>query len=170
MNVKPAGVADIAALQALFQEAIDWQAAKGLPTFATFSASFFAREIEKGAVFVAEEDNQLVGTVSLYETDELIWDGDTEPALYIHRLVSRRGAQGRGVGAGLVQWSRQKAAAMNKQWLRVDCWAINTELCRFYDRQGFLRVRQKNLEPSEALPEHYQNIVLQLFQMPAVKS
>lgn len=170
MQVNQARVEQIPALQSLFAEAIAWQRAKGMPTFANLSTSFFEQEIHKGAVYVAEENDRLVGSVSLYEADELIWDGDPASALYLHRLVSLRGAEGRGVGASLVLWSRQKAAAMGKQWLRVDCWASNAELCRFYDRQGFHRVRQKNTGESEELPEHYQNIILQLFQMPAVSA
>jgi GNAT superfamily N-acetyltransferase len=168
MKVNQARVEDIPALQTLFEEAIAWQKEKGMPTFSTLSASFLEQEIQKGAVYVAEENDRIVGSVSLYEADDRIWDGDSASALYIHRLVSLRGAEGRGVGASLVLWSRQKAAAMGKQWLRVDCWASNEELCRFYDRQGFRRVRRKNTGESEELPEHYQNIILQLFEMPAV--
>ncbi|MBI3650556.1 MAG: GNAT family N-acetyltransferase [Acidobacteria bacterium] len=167
MNVKQATVADIPAIQALFTEAIHWQEAKGLPTFAHLSAAFFAQEINKGAVFLAEVDDQIVGTISLYEADDKIWDGDPDTALYIHRLISRRGAAGRGVGAALLEWSHKRAAAFDKQWLRVDSWANNEELCRFYESQGFHKVRRKNTGTNEDLPEHYQNIILQLFQMPA---
>ena len=166
MNVKQATVEDIAALQTLFREAVEWQEAKGVPTFASFPDSFFAEEIRKGAVFVAEAGEEVIGTVSLYEADDFLWDHDSAPALYIHRLVSRRGVEGRGVGAALVEWSRRKAAAMGKEWLRVDCWADNEELCRFYDRQGFIRVRVKDTGDNQDLPAHYQNILLQLFQMP----
>src|SRR4051812_41449269 len=116
MNVKQAKIEEIAALQSLFQEAIAWQKAKGMPTFATLSASFFEQEINKGAVFVAEANERIIGSISLYEADDLIWDHDSATALYIHRLVSLRGAEGRGVGARLVQWSLQKALAMGKEW------------------------------------------------------
>jgi len=101
MNVKQATVEEIPALQALFQEAIEWQREKGMPTFATLSASFFEQEITNGAVFVSDENGRIVGSISLYEADDLIWDYDSSPALYIHRLVSLRGAQGRGVGANV---------------------------------------------------------------------
>ena len=167
MEVREAKIDDIDELKALFAAAIAWQQQRGVPTFTTFPSSFFAQEINKGAVFVARRDGKLVGTVSLYESDDFIWDNDAAPALYIHRLASLRTTEGRGVGAALIAWSRRRAAELGKHWLRVDCWADNDELCRFYQRQGFTPVRDKNTGRHAALPEHYQNINLRLFQMSA---
>lgn len=166
MEIRLARSEEIDELQALFAATIAWQQQRGVPTFSSFPASFFAQEINKGAVFVAWRAGQFVGTVSLYESDDFIWDNDPAPALYIHRLASLRMAEGRGAGAALIAWSRQRAARMGKQWLRVDCWADNDELCRFYEGQGFSPVRVKNTGQHAALPEHYQSINLQLFQMP----
>lgn len=165
MEMQQAQIAEIDELQALFASAIAWQQQRGVPTFTTFPASFFAQEINEGAIFVARRAGKLVGTVSLYEADDYIWDNDAAPALYIHRLASLRTAEGRGVGAALIGWSRRRAAELGKQWLRVDCWADNIELCRFYERQGFSIVRDKNTGQHAGLPEHYQNINLRLFQM-----
>jgi GNAT superfamily N-acetyltransferase len=166
MEVQQARIEEVGELQALFAAAIAWQRQRGVPTFTTFPASFFAQEIDKGAIFLAWRGGQLVGTVSLYEADDFIWDNDAAPALYIHRLASLRTMEGRGVGGALIAWSRQRAVRLGKQWLRVDCWADNDELCRFYEGQGFTRVRIKNTGQHAGLPEHYQQINLQLFQMP----
>lgn len=166
MEVRQAQIGDIDELQALLAVAIAWQQQRGVPTFTTFPSSFFAQEINKGAVFVARRDGKLMGTVSLYESDDFIWDNDAAPALYIHRLASLRTAEGRGVGAALIEWSRQRAAELGKHWLRVDCWANNDELCRFYAQQGFSSMRDKNTGENATLPEHYQNINLRLFQLP----
>lgn len=166
MEIRQARIEEIDDLQALFVATIAWQQQRGVPTFSRFPASFFAQEINKGAVFVAWRAGKLVGTISLYESDDFIWDNDLAPALYIHRLASLRMAEGRGVGAALIEWSRQRAIMMGKQWLRVDCWADNDELCRVYERRGFSPMRVKNTGQHAALPEHYQNINLQLFQMP----
>lgn len=166
MEVRQAKIEEIDELRALFAAAIAWQQQRGMPTFTIFPVSFFAQEINKGAVFVARRAGNLVGTVSLYESDDFIWDNDAAPALYIHRLASLRTTEGRGVGAALIAWSRRRAADLGKQWLRVDCWAENDELCRFYEGQRFSPVRIKNTGQNADLPEHYQNINLRLFQMP----
>jgi len=165
MEVKRATVKDIELLQDLFSQAISWQKQRGVPTFTNFTSSFFEQEINKRSVFAAWHQERLVGTVSLYESDDIIWENDKEPALYIHRLTSLRGEIGRGVGTALIEWSRWQAKDRNKKWLRVDCWAENRDLCKFYERQGFERVRDKNTGENPALPKHYQKIELRLFQM-----
>lgn len=166
IDVRQATIEEVDELQALFAATIAWQQQQGVPTFSSFPTSFFAQEINKGTVFTARRAGKLVGTVSLYESDDFIWGNNAAPALYIHRLASLRTAEGRGVGAALIEWSRQRAVSLGKQWLRVDCWADNNELCRFYQGRGFSPVRVKNTGQHGTLPEHYQNINLQLFQMP----
>jgi GNAT superfamily N-acetyltransferase len=170
MNIELARVEELASLQELFEQAISWQRQKGAPTFASFSASFLEQEIRNGRIYVARNQSAMVGTVSLYEIDDPVWDGDREPALYIHRLASLRAEAGRGAGAALIRWSRQQAATKNKRWLRVDCWADNRELCRFYERQGFEKVRDKHTGENHELPSHYHNITVCLYQMAVEQS
>jgi len=169
MEVKPATIEDIELLQDLFSQAISWQKQRGLPTFSIFTDSFFEQEISNGNVFLAWNQERLVGTISLYEEDKILWGNDQESALYIHRLASARDVTGRGVGAALIVWSRRQAEDRKKRWLRVDCWAENRELCEFYERQGFEKVRDKNTGANPAWPKHYQNIELRLFQMELIK-
>ncbi|MEP7270289.1 MAG: GNAT family N-acetyltransferase [Acidobacteriota bacterium] len=167
MQVRQANCGDIESLKDLFRAAIAWQTRRGVSTFGEFTDSFLKGEIERGAVFLAVNEEAVGGTISLYESDEIIWGDDHDSALYIHRLASIRTERGRGVGAELVNWSRLRAEAMGKKWLRVDCWADNTDLCQFYLRQGFDVVKVKDTGAHPSLPPHYHHIQLRLFQMPA---
>jgi hypothetical protein len=90
MKVRRAQRDDIESLQSLFSEAIRWQKSRGVPTFAEFSPVFLQAEIEKGHVYLAFDGDDLVGTVSIYESDDLIWDGFRKPSLYVHRLASAK--------------------------------------------------------------------------------
>lgn len=167
MEVRRAKKDDVEPLQRLFSAAIARQKAMRVPTFTEFSDLFLEGEIGKGAVFVADEAGNITGTISVYETDEIIWGSDGETALYIHRLASAHTAAGRGTGAALVKWARARAFAAGKQWLRVDCWAENENLVQFYLKQGFGVVRDEGTGTHPSLPPHYHHIQLRLFQMPA---
>ncbi len=162
--VRPAKVEDVDQLQVLFSEAIARQKQLGAPTFSYFTQAFLAQEINSGSVYVAQQNEKLVGTVSLYDTDGLIWGDDTTPALYLHRLASLPREGGRGIGAGLLAWSEGQAVKLEKQWVRFDCWANNTDLCRFYQSLGFQPVCDKYFGENAQLPDYYQNVKMRLFQ------
>lgn len=162
--IRRAKAEDIDQLQSLFAEVIAWQRRRGAPAFSNFSRTFLAQEIGQGSMFVAQRGENLVGTISHYDADDLIWGPDPAPALYLHRLATSRTMETRGLGAALLEWSWRRALDLDKQWLRFDCWADNVELCRFYQSLGFQFVCDKYFGENDGLPDHYQNVKMRLIQ------
>jgi ribosomal protein S18 acetylase RimI-like enzyme len=113
------------------------------------SEPFSDKEIQAmlagGSVYVVYMGDDPVGTVSLKWEDDRIW-GDQQPnAAYLHRLAIKDGLHGRHLGEKIIDWTLTEAAKNGRQFLRLDCEAKNTELCAYYEKQGFIRVRTRKI-------------------------
>ena len=95
------------------------------------------RWIGEGRVYVGLIDSCVVGTFRLHESDEEIWGPDSAKAgVYLHTLAVNRRLAGRGVGLQLLS-SAWRCAAERGRELRLDCWAGNERLRRYYSEAGF---------------------------------
>ncbi|MEU8250187.1 GNAT family N-acetyltransferase [Nonomuraea sp. NPDC048916] len=83
----------------------------------------------------------LMATITLdYEPDRKVWcsDDDSEPALYVHRLVVGRAHAGKGIGSDLLHWAARSAhGAWGATMLRIDVWTTNYALHDYYRGEGF---------------------------------
>jgi|GEM_PF-611423 len=113
--------------------------------------------INAGETWVWLEDGAVLGTIALDQwADPGLWSTtEREDSLIVHRMMTTRAAAGRGIGAALLQQAEQIAAAQHCNWLRLDAWTTNDALHRYYERQGFRRVRTETEHgtPSGALFE-----------------
>lgn len=81
-------------------------------------------------VMVAIFGNEIVGFASLSE-----WDH------FLHLLFVKEGWQGYGIGARLLEWARQAVT----EPLELKVVLANVGAQRFYDREGFVRIRKSQL-------------------------
>jgi GNAT superfamily N-acetyltransferase len=120
------------------------QWARPWPTAAARNARIRA-DIMAGKTWLAWDGDIPVATITSEATaDPLLsheWDDD-EPAAYVHRLVVARSHSGRDLGSNLLNWVGNRAAmGYGARWIRIDVWTTNTELHRYYLRNGFRFVR-----------------------------
>jgi predicted N-acetyltransferase YhbS len=120
-------------------------------------------DIDQGRLLVLMKDQHVVGGVTLTETDPLIWTDNT-PAFYIHRLVVARYLKGQDIGSVIVDLVEQRAITSGKSVLRLDCWANNDRLKRYYERIGFRKIRDLAMGEAPSLPAHYRNSTTTLFE------
>jgi ribosomal protein S18 acetylase RimI-like enzyme len=83
------------------------------------------------------EDAIPIGTLTLQDSDVVVWGERPPDAFYVHGLAIRRVVGGRGVGAHMLEWVAQQVIATGKSYLRLDCWAENQALRAYYERIGF---------------------------------
>jgi hypothetical protein len=80
MGVWPATKADCDAVIGLLRDARAWQRARGVPVWREFDAARIAADICSGEVYVAKAQGLVHGTVTLVESDPIVW-ADQAPAL-----------------------------------------------------------------------------------------
>lgn len=149
LRITPAREEDLDEILALFDEAIEWLGARGLsgqwgtrPTSELPQMQNRFREwIERGSLFVARSDGELVGTVAVgagvpaYAAEVLA--PLPGPAFYLEAFATTRRHAGSGIGAQILSWAEEYTTRQGQRYLRLDCWADNPGLCAYYKRAGY---------------------------------
>jgi len=95
-------------------------------------------EVEDGMFVVAEIEGQIAGALRFQLEDQLFWpDLDGRDSAFVHRLAVRRVFAGQGISTSLLDWTVDRARALGKRYLRLDCDADRSRLRAFYERFGF---------------------------------
>jgi GNAT superfamily N-acetyltransferase len=149
IRFEPATEQDLPQILALFDAAMCWLVVQGLSDqwgTTPFSqqpaeVEHFAAWIRQGSLFVARHNEVILGTIVIvsappsYSARE--WNQTPRAALYLKAFATDRRYAGQGVGRVLLDWVEQQARNQGIDWLRLDCWAGNESLRRYYRGQGF---------------------------------
>ena len=138
MNVRSADHEDATTVAELLDEATRWVQDLGYEQWPLpFPRDELAAAIDRGEVYVVEDEGDAVATVTLLWDDPMYW-GDRPPdAVYVHKLAVRRDRSGRGIGAAIVAWANAEAIEAGRDFLRLDCLRDNPGIREYYDQLGF---------------------------------
>lgn len=149
VHLQWAGKDDLNTVLDILEDARQWLLSRGITEQwpAPMPPAVFAERIARGEVYLAylDEGAEAAGTFCLLRSDDRVWGDLPGDAAYVHGLAVRRTCAGRNIGAALLNSAGRIAAEMGLPALRLDCWAGNADLCRYYDRLGFERRGQKHL-------------------------
>jgi ribosomal protein S18 acetylase RimI-like enzyme len=138
VDIVLAGPADLDDVLEVLNETARWLTSRGINQWVDgFPRQLVAADISRGEVYLARRERRAVGTFTLQWSDELFWPGAVGEAGYIHRIAVRREA--RGLGVELLQMAERVTASSGRKSLRLDCFAGNDALCAYYERAGFAR-------------------------------
>ena len=101
--------------------------------------------IERGETWIVREGDRPAATVTIRtERNGVVWSEQTchcipsEPAVYVHRLITAREYAGLGLGAELIDWAGLRGQIdCGAEWVRIDVWTTNLALHKFYMSIGF---------------------------------
>ncbi|MFF7156769.1 GNAT family N-acetyltransferase [Streptomyces sp. NPDC008139] len=145
LHIRPARLDELSTVEALLIEVSEWLASRGIDQWQfPPHRDRIISALQHGDVFIAEVEGRPVATLQVDEhADPEFWTAKDDPgdALYVHRMAVTRDLAGAGIGSTLLDWSSQRAAVAGKHWLRLDAWKNNCALHRYYEGQGFARVR-----------------------------
>ncbi|MGI4851133.1 MAG: GNAT family N-acetyltransferase [Janthinobacterium lividum] len=133
MIIRKANSKDILELEILFQF-IRRETFKSRPEN-EFQIGDYAKSVEQDKVWVAEEDNTLVGFVSIYLADN-----------FIHNLFVHPNYQNLGIGSCLLQTAEDNLSSPMTLKIALD----NPKVCPFYKSHGWLE-----MSIHEDVPEPY---------------
>jgi ribosomal protein S18 acetylase RimI-like enzyme len=103
-------------------------------------------------VYLACLDQEPAGVFVLRWSDERVWGPDDSAGGYVHRLAVRSALAGRGLGRQLLATAAMTAIAHHRTWLRLDCDRSNQALRAYYERLGFVHVRDCERLPRTTRP------------------
>ena len=82
-----------------------------------------------------------VGTITLQWSDKKFWGDPSPDSEYIHKLAIKRSHGGKRLELRMLQWAEAKARVEGKRYLRLDCLAGNRTIRDYYEKAGFVHVR-----------------------------
>lgn len=142
IQVRQAQIADFEYLSILYQDVVAdlHPSIQGLWS-EEYPQMMLANDIAAGHQYLAEEDDQLIGSFVLSPSPlpdkRVAWDDPHAPALVIERFTIHPKYQGRGYGHKLLAAAREIANAQNISTLRLFIAADNTPAAKCYTRFGF---------------------------------
>lgn len=142
LSVVLARPTDFESYLSLLEEVAEWLDSRGvgqLPpgTYGQF-ADYYAASIAASEVYVGLIGTSLVGSFRLVHDDRPVWpDIDDDDSLYLENLVVRRAWSGRGLGRQLLLWAEQQVSRVRKKYIRLDCFANNPVLRKYYEDAGY---------------------------------
>src|SRR2546425_3238719 len=135
---------DLDSVLEILEDASRWLSSKGLESQWRPNPAFrqtIRDNIDSGEVYIVKGVERIVGTITLQWSDRKFW-GDLPPeAGYIHKLAIKRAYSGQRLGLRMLQWAEAKARAEGKRYLRLDCLASNKTIREYYQKVGFIHVR-----------------------------
>lgn len=90
---------------------------------------------------------------------------NNDPSVYIHRIASNLEFRGHNLVEKNVLWCKNYAKENDKEFIRLDTVGENKKLIAHYKKNRFDFLGLFSLENSKALPAHYHNATVSLFEL-----
>ncbi|ASZ10726.1 GNAT family N-acetyltransferase [Chitinophaga pendula] len=166
MIITPSTTSDIPAIMDIYQQAINYQIANGYNIWPLFDEAVINNEIREQRRWHINIDNQIAAVFAVAYIDPIIWKGhDHDPAIYLHKIATHTGFKGNNCITRIVDWAHTHAQQKNKHFIRMDTWADNERLTNYYIAAGFKLLGKQLIPETTALPPHYWNIYVNLFEI-----
>jgi GNAT superfamily N-acetyltransferase len=139
-HIRPALLADTAAIEAMLREAAGWVDALGVVMWEAgeLASERIASEVAAGQFVIAESHGEAAGALRFQTEDLLFWpDIPQHDSAFVHRLVVSRRFKGQGISIELLRWAVARARELGRQHLRLDCDESRPKLRALYEGFGF---------------------------------
>ena len=143
LRIIPAEADDLNRYIDLLEDVADWLTQRGIdqwrPGNFRLAADYYADSIARGEVQLALSGDALVGTLRVLLRDPIVWpEIADDDAVYVYSLAVKRECADQRLGARLLDWAGDRAAALGRRYVRLDCMAHNAFMRRYYSQAGFL--------------------------------
>jgi GNAT superfamily N-acetyltransferase len=126
---------------ALLEEVAEWLHSRGVSPLPRGLyreyEDYYAEFITRGEVYVASHGEDVVGALRLLTNGGTVWPSENDAALYLENLVVRRRWSHRGLGLQMLAWAERQVPLTGKTYLRLDCFASNQVLRKYYENAGY---------------------------------
>jgi GNAT superfamily N-acetyltransferase len=156
---------DLPFIYELFEHSIAYQEAKGYPVWRNYDKGAIVRDIEeKNQYKVVNRDG--IGIVfSVGYRDRVIWRAlDQGESMYLHRIVVNPAFKGQKLFGLIIDWAKDHITEKGLKTIRMDTWAVNTNIINYYTGFGFEVVETYTTPDTPELPVHNRKLPLTLME------
>ena len=129
------------------------------------SKEAFVKDIERGELFVIEEDNIVLGTIVIStlmdeEYKPIKWLTPNGNNTYIHRLSVHPDHQGKGLAQKMMDYAETFSKENGFLSVRLDTFSQNKRNQRFYEQRGYQKLGDVFFPKQSEHPFHCYELVL----------
>lgn len=165
LQVKNSQINDIDTIFEFYDMAIAHQKKVFNKHWQGFSRALVQTEIDENRQYKILVDGVVACVFAVTFNDQLIWDDRDHDAIYIHRIVTHPSFRGYSFVKEVVKWAKDYAIQNSIKFIRMDTWADNEKLLKYYTGCGFEYVGMVTMAKTDGLPKHYDGISLSLFEI-----
>lgn len=167
MKILPSNSQDIDIIFELYDEAIAFQKKVSNQHWLPFEKDMVKNEIKNGLQWKIVYGDEIACVFAIAFSDPEIWkEKNSDPAIYIHRIVTKEKYRGKNLVGNIVDWAKEYGRTKHKNYVRMDTWGDNPKLKEYYMKFGFDFLGIIKPANVDQLPAHYSAISLALFQLP----
>lgn len=148
MTVRRAVPADVPTVVELLRSVADWLHSEGHDQWPVSSPTLgparIGAQVDRGEFWVVSDETGPAATIAISrQGDPDFWTpGElAEPAAYFSKAAVVRRRAGEGLGALVLRWAVDHAAADGARWARLDAWRTNEGLHAYYRARGWTWLR-----------------------------
>lgn len=166
MKIINSSISDIETIFAFYDNAVAFQKTKFDKHWLAFDHQMVEKEIEECRQWKMMDGDEVVCIFAITYEDPAIWkEKNSDPSIYIHRIVTHPSHHGKKHVSQIIEWAKQHAREKNKTFIRMDTWGDNQRLIDYYVECGFTYMGTTTPEINGSLPKHYSAIFLSLFEI-----
>ena len=148
--VRQAVAEDTHLVSDILLEAAHWLQLQGVPMWRDdeLLPDRIVSDVSAGLFFLAESAGEAIGTLKFQCSDPIFWpEMPADEAAFIHRVAVRRRFSGGAASSALLAWAAERARALGRRYLRLDCEASRLRLRAVYERFGFRHHSDQQVGP-----------------------
>jgi ribosomal protein S18 acetylase RimI-like enzyme len=157
MKIENSVTTDIDEIFRLYGIASVYQKIKNVVVWPDFDRQLVERELKENRQWKLLINGQIACVWAITFNDPEIWEErDQDAAIYIHRIATNPDFRGNNLVGILVEWAKEYALSINKDFVRLDTLGNNVKLIEHYTTNGFDFLGIFDLKSTAELPIHYQ--------------
>ncbi len=158
-------LSDLPLIFDLFDHSIRYQEKHGYPVWKNYDQGAIRADMESKNQYKIIVDGTIGIVFSVGYADKIIWrELDMGDAIYLHRIVVNPECKGRKLFGLILEWSVEHAKQKGLSAVRMDTWAGNESIIKYYTGFGFSIVENYTTPDSPQLPVHNRNLALTLLE------
>lgn len=150
----------------LFEQAMKLNDRQGYKVWTTIDKIALQQDIENKLQYKIMRGNDVRCIFSVQFSDPLIWgERDASDAIYLHRVVVHPDFKGQRQFEDVLTWTKTLAQQRQRAYIRMDTWADNPGIIRYYESFGFALVGTRTTEDTPKLPIQNRNLNVVLLEL-----
>jgi GNAT superfamily N-acetyltransferase len=150
----------------LFEEAIAYQRRKNYNVWKNYDKDLLRSEVRNRTQYKIVIHHKTALIFSVVYDDGLLW-GEREKgdSIYLHRIVVNPEFKGHRLFGTVLDWSIHHAESRDLKFIRMDTWADNENIIKYYESFGFVFKGNRQTPHSLELPIQHRGLHVALLEL-----